>query len=332
MPANLGPEYKTAEQSYREASTPEEQLEGLQGMLRAIPKHKGTEKMQADLKRRISKARKEIQKGKKKGATHKPFYNVDKFGAGQVVLVGPPNSGKSQLLAALTNASPDVADYPFTTQLPLPGMVAYQDVQIQLVDLPAIDRDVTEPWVLGIVRNADAVLLVVDASSDDVLADTDEILTLLEERNIHLVPPTAEEPLITADGHPLKRTLMVAAKVDNPRAEANYGILKEFLDDRLPLMPVSAQTGLNLDRLKADLFAALHVIRVYTRAPGKETGRGDPFVLKAGSTLLDAARTVHAELAENLKYARIWGSERFDGQMVSRDHVLEDEDLIEIHL
>lgn len=330
MPANLGPEYKEAEQKYRQAATPEEQLEGLQEMLRMIPKHKGTEKMQADLKRRISKARKEVQQSKKKGS-QKPHFHVDKTGAGQVVLVGPPNAGKSRLLTALTNATPDVADYPFTTQLPVPGMMPYEDVQVQLVDLPAIARDVTDPWVLGIVRNADAVLIVLDAASDDVLADAQGLLALLEEHNIHLVPATMEDLPVEEFTGAVKRALIAATKVDTDQAEGNYRLLEELIAGRLPLLAVSGESGLNLDRLRQEVFEALWVIRVYTRAPGKHDQRIAPYTLKHGSTVLEAARMVHADFAANLKYARIWGADRYDGQMVSREDVLSDRDLIEFH-
>jgi len=325
MPANLTPEYLAAEEQYRQATTPQEKLAALEEMLATIPKHKGTEKMQADIKRRISKLTKETQK-KKGAAKHKPFYHVDKEGAGQVVLVGPPNSGKSQLLARLTNATPEVADYPFTTRVPQPGMMPFENVKIQLVDLPPVARGISEPWLFGIIRNSDAVLLVVDVSDDDVLAHTDALLSLLEELNIHLVPATAAE---VERG---KRALLAATKAEAPEAQENFEVLREFFGDWLPLLAVSAQTGLNLEALKRQIFGSLAVIRVYTKAPGKPVDQSAPFVLKQGSTVLDAARMVHKDFAENLRYARIWGSERFDGQMANREHVLEDGDVVEFHI
>ncbi|MBI3950234.1 MAG: TGS domain-containing protein [Acidobacteria bacterium] len=325
MPANLTPEYLAAEERFRQATTPQEKLAALEEMLATLPKHKGTEKMQADIKRRISKLKNEAQK-KKGGAKHKPFFVVDKEGAGQVVLVGPPNSGKSQLLARLTHATPEIADYPFTTRVPLPGMMPFENVKIQLVDLPPVDRDLSEPWLFGTIRNADAVLLVVDASNNDVLAQADELLSLFEELNIHLILATA------SDAERGKCTLIVATKVETPAAQENFEILREFFGDRLPLLPVSAQTGLNLEALKQQIFRSLGVIRVYTKAPGKPVDRSAPSVLKRGSMVLDAARMVHKDFAEHLRYARIWGSERFEGQMVNREHVLEDEDVVEFHI
>jgi uncharacterized protein len=325
MPANLSPEYLGAEERFRQATTPHEKLAALEEMLATIPKHKGTEKMQADIKRRISKLSKETQK-KKGAAKHKPFYVVDKEGAGQVVLVGPPNSGKSQLLARLTHATPEIADYPFTTRVPLPGMMPFENVQIQLVDLPPVARDFSEPWLFGIIRNADAAVLVIDAGNDDSLAHADALLSWLEELNVHLIPVTA------AEAERGKRALMVATKIETPTAQENLEILREFFGDRLPLLAVSAQTGLNLEYLKQQIYRSLGIIRVYTKAPGKAVDQSAPFVLKRGSTVLEAARLVHKDFAASLRYARIWGSERFDGQMVNREHPLEDGDVIEFHI
>lgn len=325
MPANLSPEYLAAEARFRQATTPQEKLAALEEMLSTIPKHKGTEKMQADIKRRISKLKNAAQK-KTGGAKRKTFYNVEREGAGQVVLVGPPNSGKSQLLARLTNATPEIAPYAFTTRIPLPGMMPFENVKIQLVDLPPVARDFSEPWLFGIIRQADAVLLVVDASDDDVLALTDGVVCWLQELNIHLIPAT------TPKETPGKPTLLVATHVETPAAHDNVQILREFFGDRLPLLAVSTQTGLNLEQLKHSIFRSLNVIRVYTKAPGKPVDRSAPFVLPHGSTVIEAARMVHKDFATHLRYARIWGSERFQGQMVNREHVLEDEDVIEFHI
>ena len=167
MPANLTPQYLDADKRFRQAKNAAEKISALEDMLALIPKHKGTEKMQADLKRRLSKAREEAQKKGKAGARGNT-YHVPREGAGQVVLVGPPNSGKSTLLAMLTNAIPEVGDYPFTTRKPLPGMMDFENVKIQLVDLPPIAPEWTEGWVYALIRNAELVLVLVDLASDDV--------------------------------------------------------------------------------------------------------------------------------------------------------------------
>ena len=185
MPANVTPEYRNAEQDYRRASNHQEKIAALERMLATVPKHKGTEKLQADIKHRLSQERTETHR---KGAPHSaPFYLVEKEGAAQVALVGPPNSGKSQLTAALTHARPEVAAYPFTTRMPIPGMMFFEDVQIQLVDLPPFSREFTEPWLPQVIRGANASMLVADLSDADVLDEIEFIETLFAERR--LTPP-----------------------------------------------------------------------------------------------------------------------------------------------
>jgi len=325
MPANLTPQYLEAESRYKQATTAQEKLAALEEMLSTIPKHKGTEKMQADIKRRIARLRAESQK-RGGAAKHKPFYHVEREGAGQVVLVGPPNSGKSQLLAAVTEAEPEVADYPFTTRVPLPGMMKFEDIQIQLVDMPPLAPGLTEPWLFGIIRNADAVLLVIDLSDDDLLTEMETTLSMLSEAKIALDDKAAGDATVR------KKTILIGNKIDAPSAADNLEILKEFYCDRLSILPVSAKEGTNLDALRRRVFDLLGVIRVYTKAPGKKANMTAPFVLKKGSTVIDAASAVHRDFVHQLKFARIWGSDKFDGQMVERTHALEDGDILELHV
>lgn len=322
MPANLTPEYLEADRKFKSATTPQDKLSALEEMLSTIPKHKGTEKMQADIKRRIAKLRVEGQR-RRGAARGKPFYQVDKEGAGQVVLVGAPNVGKSMLLRELTNAGPEVADYPFTTRVPLPGMAAFENVQIQLVDLPPITPEFSEGWLYSIIRSADAAVLVVDLATDDLLSQTEGVLALLAEANLLLVAAPR------APGQ--KRAMVVANKLDAPGAAARLAIFREFLGDRLSLLPVSAIAGTGLDGLRQMLFEMLGVIRVYSKPPGKKADPVAPFVLKKGATVLDAAETIHKDFVERLRYARLWGRREYHGQMVGRDHVLEDGDIIELH-
>jgi len=313
MPANLSPEYLAAEQQYKQARTNAEKLEALELMLSTIPKHKGTEKLQADIKRRISQVRKESQR---KGAAHAvPFYLIPKEGAGQVALLGPPNSGKSQLVCALTHACPEVADYPFTTRLPTPGMMNYLNVQIQLVDLPPLSREFMEPWLPQVIRNATASVLVVDASAPEVLEEIDFIEQTLAERN--LAPPK----------------LLVANKSDLAGAPENFAALEELYRDRYRCLALSAGTGANLDGFARAIFEMLGIVRVYTKAPGKRADLTSPFILRRGQTVLDAARQVHKDFAENLKFARLFHpSGEGDGVMVERTRLVEDEDILEFHI
>jgi ribosome-interacting GTPase 1 len=313
MPANLTPEHLAAEQDYKRARTQAERIAALELMLSTIPKHKGTEKLQADIKRRLSQARKEAQK---KGGTHAvPFYLIPKEGAGQVVLIGPPNSGKSQLVCALTHARPEVADYPFTTRFPTPGMMSYQNVQIQLIDLPPFSREFMEPWLPQVIRNAQAGVLVVDLGDGAVLEEIGFIEDTLNERRL-----------------PLPK-LLVANKADLSGAPENFGALEELYRDRYRCLAVSAAAGLNLDRLARALFDLLELVRVYTKAPGKKADLSSPFILRRGQTVHDAARQVHKDFGEHLKFARLYrASGEQEGLMVERTRPVEDEDILEFHL
>jgi hypothetical protein len=331
VPANLTPEYLSAEQRYRQAASPQERLEALEEMLRTVPKHKGTEKLQADIKRKIARLRQEMQT-RRGGARAQPFFHVPREGAGQVVLVGPPNSGKSSLLRALTNATPEVAPYPMTTRVPQPGMMQFEDVQVQLVDTPPVCREFDEGWLYGLIRSADAAVLVLDASDDGILY-LEDTLRLLPENRVFLVGHDAgvpDDPTLPRGAY--KRTVVVANKCDLPAAQDNLAVLVELVGARLPAppMPVSALRGDGLDALRGRIFAALHKIRVYSKPPGRKPDLDTPFVLPRGSTVRDAAEVIHKELAENLKYARLWGR-GYHGQMVGRDHVLEDGDVLELH-
>jgi small GTP-binding protein len=323
MPANLTPDYMAADKKFKSATTPHNKLTALEEMLATIPKHKGTEKMQADLKRRIARLRTEVQQ-RKKGARGKPFFQIDKEGAGQVVLVGGPNVGKSMLLAALTNAEPEVADYPFTTRAPQPGMSTFENVQIQLVDLPPVTPEFAEGWLFGIIRTAEAAVLVVDLSSDELLSETEAVLDQLAAANIRFISDR-----IDSQGD--KTTLVVANKLDARGAGNRLALLREFLGGRLPVLPVSATAGTGLDALREQLFRLLGVIRIYSKPPGRKVDLSAPFILKQGATVLDAAEAVHKDFVAKLKYARLWGGDTYQGQMVGRDHILKDGDILELH-
>jgi ribosome-interacting GTPase 1 len=328
MPANLTPQYLDADKRFRQAKTAAEKISALEDMLALIPKHKGTEKMQADLKRRLSKAREEAQKRGKAGARGNT-YHVPREGAGQVVLVGPPNSGKSTLLAMLTNAIPEVGDYPFTTRKPLPGMMDFENVKIQLVDLPPIAPDWTEGWVYALIRNADLVLVLVDLASDDVLEQVEQIRSQSAIHKIQLMRQAIED---SSDvGQITKRTLLVGNKEEVEGAKERGAFLAELYAADFPVLTISAASGSNFDTLRRALYDGLGVLRVYTKSPGKKPEHDAPFVLKQGSTILDVAEAVHKDIAASLKFARVWGADTFDGQRVTRDYAVQDGDVIELH-
>ena len=325
MPANLTPDYLSAEQRFKSAKTTEEKVAAIEEMMATIPRHKGTEKMQADLKRRLSKLR--AEQARRPTSRIGIIHRVEKEGAGQVVLVGPPNSGKSQLVRQLTHATPEVADYPFTTRAPLPGMMRFEDTQVQLVDLPPVHPDFPESWLYQIIRNADAALLVVDLSDPDLLEDLETTLGQVANAKVKL--DSGELPDVP--GWLKKPTLLVANKIDASAATDDWAILRELYGDRFEMLAVSADTDEGLETLRRQAFELLGVIRIYTKAPGKKLERTAPYILKCGSSLIDLAAHVHHDFLAQLKYARLWRAGRFDGQMVNRDHLLEDKDVVELH-
>lgn len=325
MTANLTPQYLDAEERYKRASSPEERLSALEEMYALLPKHKGTEKLQAELKKKISAAKIDIHQ-QKSPKRHDPS-SIPREGAGRLVLAGPTNGGKSSLLQALTNAQPEIGDWTFTTRLPEQGMVPWEDIQFQLIDLPAISREYMESWVMNVVRSTGLLLLVFDHSSPGVLEEIEETEALLRENKIYLTPP--EEEMLR--GGLVLPALLLLNKMDLPGGPANAGVIKEFFGSRYEILPVSARDGQGLEQLKLRFFEMLSLVRVYSKLPGKPPDTGKPFVLKKGSTLEDFCGLVHHDFVEQLKFARVWGSETFDGQRVNRDYTLIDRDVIELH-
>jgi ribosome-interacting GTPase 1 len=329
MPANLPPQYFEKEKELKKAKTPQERISILEELLAIVPKHKGTEKLQALLKTKIAKLR---TQGKKSpaGARHSATFQVEKSGAGQIAVIGGPNTGKSSIIKELTNANPDIGDYPFTTRLPSPAMMPYENIQIQLVDMPPITEDFFEFWQAELIKGADAILLVLDLSLSDPAEDYLTLLARLEEKRIELLPQGY--PIPPDKNQFMKKTLIVANKCDHPRADENMEEIKSFLDPGFTPIPVSIHEKNTLEHIKEKIFILLDVIRVYSKIPGKKVDHNDPFVFKKGSSLMDMAKTVHKDFAQKLKYARIWGRNKYQGQKVQRSYTLEDEDIIELHL
>jgi len=334
MPANLTPEYKNAEKEYRAASTPQEKLAGLEKMLATIPKHKGTDRMQGDLKRKISKLKNASQGSA--GTRHLDIFRLERSGIGQVVLFGTPNVGKSAVVAATTKAKAQVAEYPFTTAMPVPGMMPFEDVKIQLVDLPPITAEHMPPGMMGAIRSADIVAVVVSLAAEDPLGEVQVPLDMLKGRGVtlvktHQVPeiPEPEGP----DDRPLfpVRGFILATHLDDEKAQDNLAVIKDLYAEQLEVFAISSTSGQDIDELRAYLFDFLNVVRVYSKVPGRKVDKKDPFVLPHGSTVLDMAQAVHRDLPDQLRYARIWGANTYDGQTVQRGHVLSDGDVLELH-
>ncbi|MCK4556114.1 MAG: 50S ribosome-binding GTPase [Candidatus Aminicenantes bacterium] len=329
MPANLPPQYFETEKKLKTAKTPEEKVSILEELLSIVPKHKGTEKLQALLKTKIAKLKSTAQK-KPTVAQHGLSFYIDKAGAGQVVLIGLPNAGKSSLVKSLTNADPEIGDYPFTTRMPSPAMMQYENIQIQIIDTPPITPEYMEYWHAELIKGADGVLAILDLSSQNPASGLENLLAKLKEKRIELIPknhtPSSEASFFQ------KITLVVANKADFSSSEENLAAVKKALHPDFDLIPVSTKTEDGLEILRIKIFSLLDVIRVYSKIPGKKTARTDPFTLKKGSTVMNLAKAVHKDFAQNLRFARIWSQNKYQGQKVNRDHILEDEDIIELHI
>ncbi|RPJ36151.1 MAG: TGS domain-containing protein [Planctomycetaceae bacterium] len=326
MPANLPPDYKKAEEWFRSAQTNEEKILALEQMLSVMPKHKGTDGLRADLRRKLSSLR-EAATQQKKGGKHADIFHVPRTGAGQVVLLGLPNTGKSSLLATLTNAKVVVADFPFATHAPVPGMVKYEDVQIQLVDMPPITADFVAPGQVGTYRNGDIIAVVIDLSQD-IEEQALVLMDFLESRTLLL---DAKTPAVDSQGNALgRKAVCICTKADIAPAGA-FELARKSFDKPMEFLQVSTQTAEGLDKFAELLFRMLNIIRVYAKPPGKPADMEAPFTLPTGATVQDMATVIHRELAEKLKSARIWGTDVYPGQSVHLTHVLHDKDVVELH-
>lgn len=324
MPANLTPQYYEAEEAFKNAKTKEEKIAALEEMLAVIPKHKGTDKLQANLRKKLSQIKKQDES--KGGNVQDDPYLIEKQGAGQAVLLGFPNTGKSAIIKFLTNAKVEVANYPFTTTLPEPAMMPYEDIKIQLVDTPPLTRDGIPGPFMTTILNAELLLLIIDLSSDKCIDQLQDLFDLLEQRRIIRDDvPEGVRAFSSAKYH------IIATKSDIEGSKENLEIIKELVPDIDGIMPLSVENGENLNKFKEMLFNKLEIIRIYTKAPGKDPDLEKPFTLKKGATVYDFAQKIHRDIAKNLKKARVWGSARFDGQLVSKDYLLADGDIVELH-
>ena len=328
MPANLTPQYLEAEANFKQAKTTPEKIKALEIMMAIIPKHKGTEKIRAQLKSRMAKLKEELQKRPTIGRAEQA-YTIKREGAAQVVLLGLPNSGKSSLFSQVTHAFSEVAEYPFTTQKPIPGMMKFENIQIQLVDTPPIQLDHTEPGLSNLIRNADALLLVIDLTQDPVF----QMEILQEELKQMRIEIVGKGPIRSLEaGWASQKALLLGNKCDISNAMTAYGIFEARFKDTFSILPISAKEGMNCEELKKEVYQLLDIIRVYTKAPGGEPELKEPVVLKKGSNVGDVALSIHKDFFAKLRYAKIWGSGKFDGQMVKRDFLVNEGYVIELHI
>jgi uncharacterized protein len=325
LPANLTPPYFAAEEKFRQAKTKEEKIAALEEMLAVIPKHKGTDHLQGDIKRRIAKIRDEEDKSGPKAAD--PFL-IPKEGAGQVVLLGLPNTGKSALVGALTRAKVTVTEYPFATALPVTGMMKFEDILIQLVDLPPVADGEMPKGMAGTLWMTDLIAVVANGGTDDCLEQFQGCLDLLRERKILEIPGeiSGSQTKTAAD------FLVILTKCELPGANDRLELVRELLPPGWQLTSASINLPESLESLRRTIFQQLRIVRVYSKIPGKDPDKSNPFIIKEGQTLLEVAALVHRDFPKKLKYAKVWGSARFPGQSVEKDYQLADGDIVELHV
>ncbi len=329
MPANLPPQYYSAKRRFEASSDIEEKIEILREMQAIMPKHKGTDKLRAELSSRLSTLRKEAQRSSTKRKRY-DGYNIVKQGAAQIALVGAPNVGKSMIVGSLTNADTEVASYPFATGKPVVGMMPFEDISVQLIDTPPISADFMDKFLPELLRRVDFIMLIADIGNDDVLDQLETVIAKLAEFKIKLAANEVQDE----DEYVCKKAIIVANKVDVEGSQERLDILKEFYSQSFPIIPVSMETGNDLEPLRKKIYDALGIIRVYTKSVGKKADLTDPVILHRGSTVIEAAAEIHKEFFANLKFAKIWGNgqNKYDGQRVSRDHPLEDGNILEFHI
>ncbi|MDR1485877.1 MAG: 50S ribosome-binding GTPase [Planctomycetaceae bacterium] len=332
MPANLTQQYKKAEDNYRRAETPEDELRWLQVMLAEMPKHKGTDHLQAKLKTQISQVKKTVDSPKSRvGGGSSRSFRIPRQGAGTAIIIGSPNAGKSQLLASLTRATPEIAPYPFTTKQPQPGMMAWQDVFIQLIDTPPITLDFLEPYIVGMLRSADIALLMIDLGDDSGIEQAKDVIDKLNTTKTRLAnESTLDEEDV---GLAFTKTYILANKIDEPEATERLDLFHEICPLNFREFKIAANNPETLNDLRNSIYNSLDVIRIYTKDPRKkDADRDKPFTLPRGDTLLDLAELIHKDYAKNLKFGKVWGSTVHDGTVVKGDYVLNDSDVVEIHV
>lgn len=293
MTTNQGPEYLAAEARYSKVRTREEKIICLQEMIRTSVKHKGTENLLADLRKRLSKFKKELVIERKK--SHKPKNVIRKDGAGQVCIIGLTNSGKSTLLNSLTNAGATVADYPYTTKEPKVGMMLYDDLQFQMIEIPASFG----PDSIGLLHSCDAIVIVLDANKD-IVKQKNELMDILKRNR-------------------LDKKKMIFAKNKNNVCGLNYETIC-----------IDAKSKVGLDVLKEKIWKILGKIKVYTKSPDKPKAV-PALALEKNATVEDLAKEIHKEFTNTFKFARIFNSTKFSGKRVGLDYKLQNNDVVEIH-
>ncbi len=299
MPINAGYEYLNAEKVYLNAKTLSEKIHALEEMIRVSPKHKGAENLLAELKRRLKKLKEKVETSKKSSKTKKGIKK-EYF---QCVLIGLPNSGKSSILAKLTNAQPKITPYAFSTSHPEIGTMDYQGVKAQIIDLPSIG---SENFDIGLVNTADCLIIVLESLSD------------LEKISPYLTKARGSQ-------------IIIVNKSDLLSNEQQRKLEATIKSKKLNAILISTITNQNIEQLKSLIFKQMHVIRIYTKEPGKPKSN-IPIALPENSTIKDVAESIRHGFYLQIKETRLTGpSSKFPNQKVGLSHILKDLDIVEFH-
>jgi len=295
---NQSVEYKQAELNFLTAGTSEEKLTALREMIRTAPKHKSSEKMLANLKTRYVKLKKEVEteKSKKKGRS----IGIKKEGDAQVTVLGFTKSGKSSLLAELTNARPKISEIPFTTLKPEIGTLNLDGITVQMVELPAY---LENKEMLSIARASDLILALVTS-----LEELTSLSAILKNENIRA------------------KTVFILNKVESISPEE----LKKFF--KLNVLRISTKEKAGIDDVKQKIFENIGLIRIYTKEPGKKPSE-KPMIIKKDASVRGIAEKIRKDFPDRFIKAKIWGkSAKFPGQTVGIEHVLVDKDIVELYI
>jgi len=344
MPVNAPVEYFKAEEKFLSARSRDEKIKYLEEMIRLLPKHKSSENVLRNLRKKLAKLRSQQEKK----AVSKPKFVIKKEGAGQVCLMGLTNSGKSTLLKQLTNVDVEIANYAYTTKEPVVGMMRYEDVQIQLIEIPSTFTN----DVMSVVRNCDGIVFVLDGEKN-LDEQKQRLLEIMQNSKIKIneKPKDIKIEKKTLGGIEIRGGYRIRGSIDDVKQillASGYSnclvIVNENVDieDIMDAMDrslvyknavylVTKRKDIDFERIKEEIWSMLSLIRIYTKSPGKSPEK-NPITLPVGSCVRDAASMIHKDFLSRFKFARVWGkSVKFNSQKVGLDHVLADKDILEIH-
>ncbi len=300
MPINANYEYINAEKEFQTAQTDEQKLLALEKMMKTMPSHKGAEALRKNIRTRYKKLKKILENKKKKKQGGKTSIKKAEM---QAAIVGLTNSGKSSFLSTLTNASPEIASYLYTTSSPDIGTLDYENVKIQLIDMPAIENELCD---LGIINTADTLLIIIEKTPQ-----IEEIFPFLENAT--------------------KKRIIIFNKSDLLSSEEKRKVSAFLQSKKYNFIIFSCKTKENLSELKEKIFQSFHKIRIYTKEPGKQADK-EPTIMNKDSTMKEMAEKIF-HFSIKIKEARVTGpSSKFPNQKVGLEHVLKDKDIVEFYV